>query len=123
MSADLIEIGYSVGATLAIVAGFVIGLSKINKSKDEKLEAAKMETIQVLKSNRDAWKDKAEKTEEDYVSYRNTTHKKTEEDNHRMLILTEENGILKAKTDMTPVLAILEKLTEAVAKILDRLNV
>lgn len=119
---DLFTIAVSVGSTTAVIAGLFTGWTKASNAKDAKLEASKTETIQVLTSNRDAWKTQAEDINLKYEKYRDHTHKQINEANSALLKCTEECSLLKIKTDMTPVLIALEKIDNnqlVIVKLLD----
>lgn len=122
---DLFQIATAVGGTIAVLSGIFAGYTRVTKSKDEKLEASKMETIQVLSSNRDAWKAQFMDEHEKYEKYRDHTHRQINDANAALLKCTEDCATLRIKTDMTPVLAALEKIDNnqlIIVKLLDAIS-
>lgn len=120
---DIYTVLEGAGAAFVIATALFAAYSKASKTKDEKLEAAKTETIQVLASNRDAWKQKADDIEKEYIKYREYTHKQIEEANSKLLHCTEKCSALEAKTDMTPVMHALDKIILVLDAMMKRLNV
>jgi hypothetical protein len=120
---DFFQIGATIGGTLAVAAGLFAGWTKVSKAKDDKLEASKMETIQVLTSNRDAWKAKYDDEHNDFKAYREHTHLQIDDANAKLLKCTEENVHLKIKTDVTPMMDLLFKMTRILEAITERLNI
>lgn len=120
---DFYTVLESSGSAFIIAAAIFAAWSKSVRIKDEKLEAAKMETIEVLKTNRDAWKQKADDTEKEYQEYRRHTHDQITEANAKLLRCTERCATLEEKSDMTPVLQALNKILTVLDAMMKRLNV
>lgn len=120
---DPIAIGSWIGANVLTLIGILMGMQRALKAKDDKLAQSKMETIQVLESNRDAWKAKYEDEHNDYKSYRDYTHQQLSAANNKILQVTEENSQLRIKTDMAPVLEALGKITQILNAMMDKLGI
>lgn len=120
---DIYTILEGAGSAFAISAAIFAGWTRAAKTKDEKLEAAKTETIQILTYNRDGWKQKADDIEREYIEYRKHTHDQISEANSKLLHCTEKCSALEAKTDMTPVMHALDKIIVVLDAMMKRLNV
>lgn len=120
---DIYTIGSWIGANLVGLAAVLIGMQRALKLKDDKLAASKMETIQVLQANRDAWKAQFEDEHTKYEEYRIHTHKQIDEANNKLLKATEDIAQLRIKTDMTPVMDLLLRMTKILDVISERLNI
>lgn len=116
-------IGSWIGANAVGLFAILIGAQRALKAKDDKLAASKLETIQVLESNRDAWKAKYEDEHNDYKAYRDYTHDQISKANNKILQVTEENSQLRIKTDMAPVLEALTKITTILNAIIEKLGI
>lgn len=109
-------------ATPWIIGAIGGGLALFERLRNIKLTgaslvtAAKDELIKVEKAEKEAWKERYDALNAQYLGYREETHKKTEADNSRLLLLQEEVGSLRAKTDMSPVLKILEEQAASFAE-------
>lgn len=89
------------------------------------LNTAKDELIKVLEADRDAWKSRYESEHDEYVKRRQQYHDEVQKTQTRILLLTEENAQLKAKTDITPILAELHaqaSINKAVLRALEELT-
>lgn len=80
---------------------------------DESLVKSQSDLLLSFKSMADDWKARYEIEHTEFVKYREAAHKKSNEDNQRVLVLTEENADLKARTDLTPVVEQLKEQAES----------
>lgn len=112
--------GTTIGAILfGIVSAFYAAFQqkKASSATDQAITATRVATAAtdetLLKSQNDLlesframandWKARYEVEHTEFLKYRESAHKKTNEDNATMLKLTEENADLRARTDLTPV--------------------
>lgn len=110
--------------------------SEAQKNAHADLLAANQELIRLARETSEDWAKRFQREHEEYVDYRKEVHTKQSESQAAMLELSREVADLRGKTDVTKVIQLLEKqndrfaeqeqvnkqITEALGKILDRLN-
>jgi hypothetical protein len=94
---------------------------KIIDVKDE-LVAAKEEMIKTAVESKDSWKAKYETEHAEFIEYRKDAHNKLNEASARVLAYSAENGELRAKTDLSPILEHQQHQTELSAKMIETLS-
>lgn len=82
----------------------------------------KDELISVARETADAQRTRWEAEHKEFQDYRESTHSNLNKANELVLKLTEENGQLKAKTDMTPIFQFQENQAEINKRIVDSLD-
>lgn len=102
-----------------------------NKRVDQRhqVDLAKDELVKVLGADRDAWKSRYESEHAEFIDYRRAAHDQSQTTQAKILKLGEENGELRAKTDITPLMkhqaeqsAINAKIVESLDRILKHLT-
>jgi hypothetical protein len=88
--------------------------------------AAKDELIKSITADREAWKSRYEAEHLEIMAYRDQVHAKNEESNAKIITLTTENAELKSKTDLSPLMKMMQTFfaeqTEINQQILDGLT-
>lgn len=93
------------------------------KRDDHKaVDSAKDELIKVITEARDNYLVRFQNTYEEYKDYRDKAHLAQSEAQAKMLAISEEVATLRAKTDLTPLLANQMQQNEINKKILDGLG-
>lgn len=78
--------------------------------------------ISLLKASADGWKARYEAEHIEITKYRDETHARNDENNARILELTNQNSSLKSKTDLSPVLAFQKEQAAVNSKVVQALN-
>jgi hypothetical protein len=103
-------------------------IATVDKAHAELLSAheALMKTtiarIETIERDRDAWRERYDELHKEFTEYRTSTHNATSKAQGIILQLTEENGQLKAKTDLTPILKFQEEQSQINARVLEGLT-
>lgn len=116
------EVGAILFGILAFLYGGFERWRNLRRNDNQRVEQAKDELIKVLEADRDTWKARYETEREEYISHRKATHDHNNEANARLIKLTDENASLKAKTDITPLLAHQEEQTKINAEVMRTLS-
>jgi hypothetical protein len=109
-----------------IVIGFgVAAFERIRNAKmntSAAVNIAKDELVKVLEADRDAWKSRYATEHDEYVARREGYHTESQTIQAKLLFLTEENAMLKVKTDVTPIMEELKGQAQINQKVLKALD-
>ena len=112
----LIVISGAVGAAIA-------GRFYIQAQKHQATAEAKDEIINLLTASANGWKARYESEHVEITNYRAEVHTRNDENNARILELTNQNSSLKSKTDLSPVLAFQKEQSTVNSKVVEALNI
>lgn len=115
--------GAWVGSVIAFTVATLTGYQQARKAGEVKVQAAQAELVKTLEDTLAAWKQRFSEEHEEYKVYRNYAHDKLNDANAALLKCSEDCAHLRAKTDITPVMNILERITNMLDVITKRLDI
>lgn len=116
------SVGVAVGGILAFAWALVSGFRKRSTEARQLTERAQASLLEVVQAEAKAWRQRYESEHEEFVSYRQKTHDNAQTAQATVLKLTAENGELKAKTDLTPILKFHQDQSDINAKVVQTLD-
>lgn len=94
-----------IGATVGALIG---GHLWLKEQKRQSVAKTKDELIKLATENADAWKSRFEVEHGEFADYRDKTHVHNNESNARIIALVTENEQLKSKTDLSPLMKMMQ---------------
>lgn len=122
MSIDYGLVGTWIGSIIAVTVATLGGYQQARKSGEAKVQQAQSDLVKTIEASRDAWRLRFEEEHAEFRAYRDQTHDRLNSANDALLKCTEDCAMLRVKTDITPVIAMLERITKVLDVITQRLD-